>query len=113
MWRSTGCSTGCSWVVGRAAPSNELLSRLPTAAPCPALRCAFCAFLLLLQLIAAHREKNADITIAMHPVGASEAPKKGIAKVHQSSGELPQPPAPLPRARWGRRRRRRRRVLCP
>lgn len=37
------------------------------------------------QLIAAHREKNADITIAMHPVSAELAPSKGIGKVHHAS----------------------------
>lgn len=37
------------------------------------------------KLVAYHRSKGADITIAMHPVEESAARTKGIAKVHASS----------------------------
>lgn len=40
------------------------------------------------QLIQAHRDKNADITIAMQPVGADVAPSKGIGKVHHASSKV-------------------------
>ncbi|KDD73060.1 nucleotidyl transferase [Helicosporidium sp. ATCC 50920] len=39
-------------------------------------------------LIAAHRDKGADITIAMHAVSRAEAGSKGIAKVDPSSGRV-------------------------
>lgn len=39
------------------------------------------------QLVAEHRAKGADITIAMHPVSEADASGKGVAKVHNSSSE--------------------------
>lgn len=39
------------------------------------------------RLVAFHREKNADVTIAMHAVGEEDARGKGIAQVHPSSCE--------------------------
>ena len=41
------------------------------------------------KLVAFHREKNADVTIAMHTCGEADARTKGIAQVHPSSGEPP------------------------
>jgi hypothetical protein len=39
------------------------------------------------RLVAFHREKNADVTIAMHTCAVQEARTKGIAQVHPSSCE--------------------------
>lgn len=39
------------------------------------------------KLVAFHRAKNADVTIAMHPVGDTDARTKGLAQVHPSSCE--------------------------
>lgn len=39
------------------------------------------------KLVAFHREKNADVTIAMHPVDEEGARSKGVAQVHPSSCE--------------------------
>ncbi|KAL6766920.1 hypothetical protein ACKKBG_A37900 [Auxenochlorella protothecoides x Auxenochlorella symbiontica] len=40
------------------------------------------------QLVAEHRAKGADITIAMHPVSEADASGKGVAKVHNSSNRV-------------------------
>lgn len=40
------------------------------------------------KLVAFHREKNADVTIAMHTCGEADARTKGIAQVHPSSGKV-------------------------
>jgi hypothetical protein len=39
------------------------------------------------KLVAFHREKNADVTLVMHPCAEAAARSKGIAQVHPSSGE--------------------------
>lgn len=40
------------------------------------------------RVLAYHRARNADITIVTHLVDEQTAPKKGIARVHQSSGRV-------------------------
>ena len=40
------------------------------------------------RLVAFHREKNADVTMAVHPVAESLATSKGIAQVHTASHKL-------------------------
>lgn len=41
------------------------------------------------KLVAFHRSKGADVTIAMHAVGEADARSKGVAQVHPSSCEPP------------------------
>lgn len=40
------------------------------------------------KLVAFHREKNADVTLVMHPCAEAAARSKGIAQVHPSSGKV-------------------------
>jgi glucose-1-phosphate adenylyltransferase len=40
-------------------------------------------------LVDAHRQRGADITIALHAVPEADAPALGIAKMHAASGEAP------------------------
>ena len=39
-------------------------------------------------MVAVHRARGADITLAMHPVSRAEALTKGIASVHPASGRV-------------------------
>ena len=70
-----------------AVQANSLLQRITPATHTHT--CAAAVYNLDFErLVAFHRAKNADVTMAVHPVPEALAPAKGIAQVHTASRKL-------------------------